>query len=106
MLSDLVPGQKCDVSVKAYSGDKFTHPTEGPVVSCIIESELSNVLSVSPAAPPDAVKLKLVSITTDGIELTWPFPRQYGDALLTGYQMVKNGKLSGQIGRASCRERV
>ncbi len=83
MISDLQPGQLFNVHVIALSGDRFTHPTEGPVVSCLISSEFSNILSVTPVAPPEAVRLKLVGVSTDGLDLTWPFPQQYGEAFVS-----------------------
>lgn len=30
-----------------------------------------------------------------GIEITWEVPQQYGDAGLSGYQLMKNGSLYG-----------
>jgi hypothetical protein len=60
-------------------------------------SEASNMLSLTAAAPPEAVRLKLVAVASDGIDLTWPYPQQYGDACLSGFQLVKNGRLSGAI---------
>lgn len=63
----------------------------------MIASEPSNTLSVTPTAPPDAVSLRLTSLSTDGIEVSWSFPQQYGDALLSGFQLVRNGKCHGNI---------
>ena len=30
-----------------------------------------------------------------GIDITWEVPQQYGDAVLSGYQLFKNGSLYG-----------
>jgi hypothetical protein len=60
-------------------------------------SEASNMLSLTAAAPPEGVRLKLVAIASDGIDLSWPYPQQYGDAGLSGFQLVKNGRICGAI---------
>jgi hypothetical protein len=83
MICDLQPGKAYDVCVQSFCGDKLTHPVEGPVVACIIASDLSNTISVSPTAPPEPVPLRLASINSEGIEVSWPFPQQYGDAIVS-----------------------
>lgn len=83
--------------IKAYCGKTLKNPTNEKNVCCIIGSEASNRLSVTPTAPPDAVQLRLASINTDGVELSWSFPQQYGDAVLSGFQLVKNGHCYGSI---------
>lgn len=30
-----------------------------------------------------------------GIDITWEVPQQYGDAVISGYQLMKNGSLYG-----------
>ncbi|RNA39090.1 hypothetical protein BpHYR1_016862 [Brachionus plicatilis] len=82
---------------KAYCGKTLKHPTDEKQVCCIVGSQPSNKLSVTPTAPPDAVQLRLASISTDGVELSWSFPQQYGDAVLSGFQLVKNGRCHGHI---------
>ena len=52
---------------------------------------------VTSTAPPDPPKLKLASISPDGIEITWQFPQQFGDALVSGFQLIKDGKCFGNI---------
>lgn len=97
MIADLIPGKQYDVTVQSFCGEKFTHPVEGPMVSCIVASDLSNTISVTPTAPPDPVRLKLASISPEGIDVSWLFPQQYGDAVVSGFQLVKNGRLYGNI---------
>lgn len=68
---------------QSYSGLKSTFPSDGPIVSCLASSEYSNNLMVTSTAPPDPPKLKLASISPEGIEITWQFPQQYGDAVVS-----------------------
>ena len=97
MICDLLPGKIYDVTVQSVCGEKITHPVDNPVISCLVESELSNNLQCTPTAPPSPVPLRLASINTDGIEVTWSFPQQYGDATVSGYQLVRDGRIYGEI---------
>lgn len=97
MIEDLLPGKTCDVTVQSICGERLAHPVDTPVVSCLIASDYSTNLLASPAAPPDPVRLRVAAISTDGIEITWQFPQQYGDAVVSGFQLVKNGRLFGDI---------
>lgn len=97
MVCDLAPGQSYDAMVQSYAGERLTHPVDTPFVSCLIASELSNVLSITPSAPPEPVRLRVAALCSDGIEVTWPFPQQYGDAVVSGFQLVRNGRCHGDI---------
>ena len=97
MIDDLVPGKSYHTMVQAFSGEKVTYASEGPKISCIVASEFSNDLSVNPAAPPGPVRVKLAAIHLGGIDVTWNFPEQYGDATCSGYQLVMNSKCFGEI---------
>ena len=94
IVSDLCPGDRCDVHVRAHSGSVSPRPD---CHACLSESEPSNMLSLTPAAPPEAVAIRLAAIAADGLDLTWPFPQQYGDANVSGFQLIKNGKLCGAL---------
>ncbi|XP_077869443.1 uncharacterized protein LOC100370084, partial [Saccoglossus kowalevskii] len=48
-------------------------------------------------APPKSPRLRLEGLHNHGIDVTWEIPQQYGDAALSGFQMVKDGKLYGSI---------
>lgn len=39
----------------------------------------------------------MASISNEGVELSWSFPQIYGDAELSGFQLVKNGRCHGYI---------
>ncbi len=97
MIDGLMPGKCYHTMVQAFSGERVTYPTEGPKVSCIVGSEYSNDLSVTAAAPPGPTRVKLAALHTDGIDITWNFPEQYGDAVCSGFQLVKNNKCYGSI---------
>lgn len=97
MICDLVPGQSYDTLVQSFAGERLMHPVESPLVSCLIASEYSNSLSVTPSAPPDPVRLRVAAICSDGIELTWQYPQQYGDAVVSGFQLLRNGRCHGDI---------
>lgn len=79
LVSGLESNENYEVFVQAFSGERLLHERDG-TVACIVASESSNRLSLTPAAPPDAVRIKLVAISSEGLDLTWPFPQQYGDA--------------------------
>ena len=81
MIDDLIPGKSYDTMVQAFSGEKVTYPTEGPKISCIVGGEFSNDLSITTAAPPGPTRVRLAAIHPDGIDVTWNFPEQYGDAV-------------------------
>ena len=97
MICDLVPGKSYEVAIQAFCGVKLTQPTEGPIVACLVPSEYSNDLMVTPSAPPDPPRLRLAALSSDGIEITWQFPQQYGDAIVSGFQLVRNGRCYGNI---------
>jgi hypothetical protein len=97
MICDLAPGTSYDAMVQSFAGERLPQPTESPIVSCLVASELSNTLSVTPSAPPEPVRLRLAAMCSDGIELTWPYPQQYGDAVVSGFQLVRNGRCHGDI---------
>lgn len=79
-ICDLTPGKSYDVMVQTFGGERISSPTENSKVSCIIESEFSNYLPVTPTSLPGPARLKLAAISPDGIDITWAFPQQYGDA--------------------------
>jgi hypothetical protein len=102
VIEDLVPGQNYSVMVQAFSGEKIAYPTDGPKVSCIVASEFSNDISVCTAAPPGPTRPRLAAIHSGGIDITWNFPEQYGDATCSGFQLVRNGKCVGSILPPEC----
>ncbi|XP_076447663.1 uncharacterized protein LOC143284653 isoform X3 [Babylonia areolata] len=95
-LTDLAPEQSYDVSVKAIAGDRSSDP-DAQHVYCLSESFMSNIVPVMAPAAPKSPKLRLEGLHPDGIDVTWQTPQQSGDAHISGYQMLKNGKLYGSI---------
>ncbi|CAH1782616.1 unnamed protein product [Owenia fusiformis] len=91
-MTDLTPGQSYDIQMKAYAGDKRT---EGNHVYCLSESIMSNSLPVMCPAPPKSPCLTIEGIHDGGIDVTWQSPQQYGDAVVSGYQLLKDNKLYG-----------
>lgn len=49
----------------------------------LVSSDVSNVVSATPTAPPLSPALKLESIHPDGIDVTWLAPQQYGEASIS-----------------------
>ncbi|XP_052779768.1 uncharacterized protein LOC128217013 isoform X4 [Mya arenaria] len=96
ILNDLNPEQSYDISVKAISGFKRVDPDAQHVFS-MSEGPMSNVINVMAPAAPKSPKLRLEGLTPEGIDVTWQVPQQHGDATISGYQMLKNGKLYGSI---------
>ncbi|XP_041347758.1 uncharacterized protein LOC121367568 [Gigantopelta aegis] len=95
-LTDLSPGNSYDISVKAISGTRRID-SEAQHVFCLSDSGMSNVLSVMAPAAPKSPKLRLEGLHPGGIDVTWQVPQQFGDACISGYQMLKNGKVYGSI---------
>jgi hypothetical protein len=62
-------------------------PAELRQVSCLIASELSSELFATPTAPPEPVGLRLAGLHLDGIDVTWSFPQQYGDATVSVFRL-------------------
>ncbi|GFN84346.1 fibronectin, partial [Plakobranchus ocellatus] len=95
-LTDLSSEQSYDVSVKAVAGDRQIDPYAAHIYS-LSESPMSNIVPVMAPAAPKSPKLRLEGLHPDGIDVTWQCPQQHGDAYISGYQMLKNGKLYGSI---------
>ncbi|KAK6175730.1 hypothetical protein SNE40_014123 [Patella caerulea] len=58
---------------------------------------MSNIVTVRAPAAPMSPKLRLEGLHPQGVDVTWQVPQQFGDAVISGYQMLKNGKLYGAI---------
>ncbi|XP_012935394.1 uncharacterized protein LOC101845075 isoform X2 [Aplysia californica] len=95
-LTDLSPEQSYDVSVKTVAGERRIDP-QSQHIYCLSESPMSNIVPVMAPAAPKSPKLRLEGLHPDGIDVTWQVPQQCGDAYISGYQMLKNGKLYGSI---------
>ncbi|KAH9503746.1 hypothetical protein Btru_066540, partial [Bulinus truncatus] len=95
-LTDLSSEQSYDVSVKAVAGERIIDPNAQHIY-CLSESLMSNIIPVMAPAAPKSPKLRLEGLHPDGIDVTWQVPQQLGDAYISGYQMLKNGKLYGSI---------
>ncbi|GFR62047.1 fibronectin, partial [Elysia marginata] len=95
-LTDLSSEQSYDVSVKAVAGERQIDPYAAHTY-CLSESPMSNIVPVMAPAAPKSPKLRLEGLHPDGIDVTWQCPQQHGDAYISGYQMLKNGKLYGSI---------
>ncbi|KAL3853216.1 hypothetical protein ACJMK2_016773 [Sinanodonta woodiana] len=97
ILNDLSPEQSYDITVKAIAGKKRFHSMEAQHVFCLCESLMSNVLPVMAPAAPKSPKLRLEGLHPEGIDVTWAHPQQHGDAAISGYQMLRDGKVYGGI---------
>ena len=97
MLSDLVPGKFYNVLVQAFCGENLKGPSEGPMVNCLVTSEMSNSLDVTPTAAPSQVRLRLAAVHDSGFDVTWSTAQQFGDATLSGYQLVRDGHFCRDI---------
>ncbi|XP_070557721.1 uncharacterized protein [Ptychodera flava] len=95
-ITDLQPGVSYDVTVRTYTGQKDVDLSKGRVY-CGVLSPTSNVLPVMCTAPPRSPRLRLEGLHNGGIDVTWEIPQQYGHAALSGFQLVKDGKLYGPI---------
>ncbi|CAL1538548.1 unnamed protein product [Lymnaea stagnalis] len=95
-LTDLSSEQSYDISVKAVAGQRGVDPSALHVY-CLSESPMSNLIPVMAPAAPKSPKLRLEGLHPEGIDVTWQVPQQLGDAFISGYQMLKNGKLYGSI---------
>ena len=69
--------------IKALCGQHFQLPSEDDIVYTLIASDASNVLAVTPTAPPLSPHLRLESIHPEGIDVTWVTPQQYGEATIS-----------------------
>ncbi|XP_059161356.1 uncharacterized protein LOC131944640 isoform X2 [Physella acuta] len=95
-LTDLSSEQSYDVSVKAVAGERVLD-TRAQHIYCLSASPMSNIIPVMAPAAPKSPKLRLEGLHPEGIDVTWVVPQQCGDAYISGYQMLKNGKLYGSI---------
>ena len=68
---------------KALCGQHFQLPSEDNIIFSLVTSDNSNVLSVTPTAPPLSPSLSLESLHPDGIDVTWVTPQQYGEASIS-----------------------
>ncbi|KAL5013163.1 hypothetical protein ScPMuIL_007433 [Solemya velum] len=96
ILNDLSPEQSYDINVKAIAGYKRIDP-DAQHVFCLSDSAMSNTVPVMAPAAPKSPKLRLEGLHPEGLDVTWQIPQQCGDAAISGYQMLKNGKLYGSI---------
>lgn len=91
-INDLRPGHTYDITVRSVAGQK---KPEGDTVYILCQSKLSNTLPVTCSAPPSSPHINIEGMTPQGIYITWEVPQQYGDAKLSGYQLLKNDTLYG-----------
>ncbi|XP_067685414.1 uncharacterized protein [Haliotis asinina] len=95
-LTDLSPEQPYDISIRAICGTRRVD-SDAQHIYCLSDSSMSNIVPVMAPAAPKSPKLRLEGLHPDGIDCTWQVPQQFGDASISGYQMLKNGKLYGSI---------
>ncbi|ESO91438.1 hypothetical protein LOTGIDRAFT_153880 [Lottia gigantea] len=95
-LTDLSPEQCYDVSVKSVCGQRDVDK-ETQHVYCLSDSPMSNIVTVRAPAAPKSPTLRLEGLHPDGIDVTWQVPQQFGDASISGYQMLKDNKLYGAV---------
>ena len=80
--------------VQAYAGQRKGEPGSEQVY-CIAESEMSNTIPVMCPAPPSSPSLRLEGMHSDGIDVTWEMPQQFGDAAVS-VSAVKQTIWSGE----------
>ncbi len=67
---------------QSYAGMRKVDPSSARI-HCMVESEPSNTLPVMCPAPPQSPTLRLEGMHTEGIDITWEMPQQYGDAAVS-----------------------
>jgi hypothetical protein len=97
IIKDLQPGTPYLIHVIALNGDRTKFPSVGPRVCCLVKSEKSNRLQIVPTSQPKAIRLKLAAMHSEGIDVTWQYPHQQGSASVSGYQIIRNGALYGDV---------
>ena len=70
------------VFCQAFAGQRNVEANAETVYS-LCDSEMSNTLSVMCPAPPTSPVLRLESMDSQGIDVTWTIPQQYGDAQIS-----------------------
>lgn len=95
--SRLTPGKTYDLVVKAYAGEKISSGQKVDSIFCLSESDDTNMIQVTCSAPPESPTLHIMSMDVDGIDVGWEMPQQYGDAAVSGFQMIKDDHLYGGI---------
>nr|XP_034305803.1 uncharacterized protein LOC105321045 isoform X1 [Crassostrea gigas] len=96
VITGLNPEESYDVKVKSMTGQKQVDPDQLHIF-CLSESSFSNTIPVQAPAAPKSPELRLESMTPQGIRVTWLAPQQYGEAEISGYRLLKNGKLYGHV---------
>ncbi|CAD5112727.1 DgyrCDS1945 [Dimorphilus gyrociliatus] len=95
--SKLAPGKAYDLVVRAYAGEKINSGQQVNSVYCLAESDDTNMIQVTCSAPPESPTLHIMSMDVDGIDVGWEMPQQYGDAAVSGFQMIKDDRFYGEI---------
>ena len=67
---------------QSYAGMRKVDP-HADKIYCMTESEVSNTMPVMCPAPPKSPMLRLEGMHTEGIDITWEMPQQYGDAAIS-----------------------
>lgn len=67
---------------QAYAGQRQADGSSDQVY-CMVESEDSNTLPVMCPAPPTSPVLRLEGMHSQGIDIMWEMPQQYGDAAVS-----------------------
>ncbi|ELT90741.1 hypothetical protein CAPTEDRAFT_219540 [Capitella teleta] len=95
-ITELEPGQTYDVCVRSYAGQSKVDP-HSQQAFCVTEGPVSNTIPIACAAPPKSPILRVEGMNSEGISVHWELPQQYGEAAVSGFQMLKDGNLYGSI---------
>lgn len=68
--------------LQSYSGQRKVDVGSDQVFA-LSESAMSNSLPVMCPAPPNSPCLRLDGMHTQGIDITWEMPQQFGDAAVS-----------------------
>ncbi|XP_033114658.1 uncharacterized protein LOC117115100 [Anneissia japonica] len=89
-LQNLKPGKDYEVTAKTYAGWRTV--MDSPDVLCGIMSEESSPIIVCCPAVPASPTPRLAGMHDRGIDITWDAVQPFGDAAISGYLLLKDGK--------------
>ncbi|CAF1469981.1 unnamed protein product, partial [Adineta ricciae] len=92
-FTKLEADDKYSIYVKSLLGQKRL---EGNRYQCEIESNSSNELRLKCAVPPKGTVPRIERMHSNGVDIIWEAPEEYGDVKLTGYQILNNGRSIGK----------
>ncbi|XP_075241058.1 uncharacterized protein LOC142336253 isoform X3 [Convolutriloba macropyga] len=101
-FQDLNLGQEYRCYVQTHAGTNEVSRT-GSFGVCEIISEESNSVYFTPCAPPIPGTLTAKCFYQGGFQMQWEDPQEFGDAHVSGYQLIKDGQPYGPVLSSSAR---